>query len=77
LAAAADLANAAIGALMVEKKPRLGGYAARYACKATRTCAKCGAYKYDRCLHGGCSLPQLPWAVEQHKKLDALMPRNI
>jgi len=48
LAAAADLADAGIDALIVEKKPHLGGYAAQYACKATSACVKCGACLVDQ-----------------------------
>jgi len=48
LAAAADLASTGIGALIVEKKPHLGGYAAQYACKATSACVKCGACLVDQ-----------------------------
>ena len=48
LAAAANLANTGIGALIVEKKPHLGGYAAQYACKATSTCVRCGACLVDQ-----------------------------
>jgi heterodisulfide reductase subunit A len=48
LAAAADLANAGIGALIVEKEANLGGFAARYACKATEACVKCGACLVDQ-----------------------------
>ena len=48
LAAAANLADNGIGALIVEKKSHLGGYAAQYACKATSACGKCGACLVDQ-----------------------------
>ena len=48
LAAAENLADTGIGALIVEKKPHLGGYAAQYACKATSACVKCGACLVDQ-----------------------------
>jgi len=48
LAAAASLANSGIGALIVEKRPHLGGYAAQYACKATSACVRCGACLVDQ-----------------------------
>jgi heterodisulfide reductase subunit A len=48
LAAAADLAHTGMNALIVEKKPHLGGYAARYACKATSACVRCGACMVDQ-----------------------------
>jgi heterodisulfide reductase subunit A len=48
LAAAANLADTGIGALIVEKKPHLGGHAAQYACKATSACVKCGACLVDQ-----------------------------
>lgn len=43
LTAAYELAKLGINVELVEKAPFLGGHAARFTCKATESCEKCGA----------------------------------
>ena len=43
LAAALSLQRLGLSSTVVEKARQLGGHAAKYACKATETCVKCGA----------------------------------
>jgi heterodisulfide reductase subunit A len=64
LAAAEDLANTGIGVLIVEKKPHLGGYAARYACKATSACVKCGACLVDQKMQSVIENPNIEIMTE-------------
>ena len=43
LSAALELAGLGVGVEIVEKADELGGHAGQFVCKATDTCAKCGA----------------------------------
>ncbi len=43
LAAGVELSRRELGSVLAERSPRLGGQAARFCCKATESCARCGA----------------------------------
>lgn len=46
-----ELAAVGVHCTIVEKGPILGGHAARFACKATDTCQRCGACSVEDLLH--------------------------
>jgi heterodisulfide reductase subunit A len=50
LSAALSAAQSGTPVILVEKEKRLGGYAAQFCCKATQTCAYCGACIIDETI---------------------------
>lgn len=62
LAAAIDLARRGLPCLVVERGPRLGGRVADFCCKATDSCARCGA----------CRLADLIREAAQHREITIL-----
>ena len=62
LACALELAKRDVKSLIVEKSPRPGGHAAGFCCKATDSCANCGACRLGDLLREAAFRPEISLA---------------
>ncbi len=67
LSAALELAHVNYTVTLVEESASLGGYAARFSCKATDRCVKCGA----------CLLEQKLYQISQHPGIEIILENRI
>ena len=59
LAAAVDLGRRGVAATLIEREPRLGGRASQFCCKATESCARCGACRLGELIVQAAQLPRI------------------